>query len=67
VTTNSHSPIRSTHTFPRWLLEGSVRPAGHRVPIVAQLIDAKADQHLWAETYNRRLTGIFAIQTDVAL
>jgi serine/threonine-protein kinase len=49
------------------LLEGSVRRAGDRVRIVAQLIDAGADQHLWAETYDRRLTDIFAIQTDVAL
>jgi serine/threonine protein kinase/Tfp pilus assembly protein PilF len=49
------------------LLEGSVRRAGDRVRIVAQLIDAKADQHLWAETYDRQLTDIFAIQTDVAL
>jgi tetratricopeptide (TPR) repeat protein len=49
------------------LLEGSVRRAGDRVRIVAQLIDAEADQHLWAETYDRRLTDIFAIQTDVAL
>ena len=49
------------------LLEGSVRRVGDRVRIVAQLIDAEADQHLWAETYDRRLTDIFAIQTDVAL
>jgi TolB-like protein len=49
------------------LLEGSVRRAGDRVRIVAQLVDAEADRHLWAETYDRRLTDIFAIQTDVAL
>src|SRR5439155_17220939 len=49
------------------LLEGSVRRAGNRVRIVAQLIDADADQHLWAETYDRQLTDIFAIQSDVAL
>jgi eukaryotic-like serine/threonine-protein kinase len=49
------------------LLEGSVRRVGDRVRIVAQLIDAEADRHLWAETYDRRLTDIFAIQTDVAL
>ena len=49
------------------LLEGSVRRAGDRVRIVAQLIDAATDQHLWAETYDRRLTDIFAIQTEVAL
>jgi serine/threonine protein kinase/tetratricopeptide (TPR) repeat protein len=49
------------------VLEGSVRKAGDRVRIVAQLIDAETDQHLWAETYDRRLTDIFVIQTDVAL
>jgi serine/threonine protein kinase/Tfp pilus assembly protein PilF len=49
------------------LLEGSVRRAGSRVRIVAQLIDAESDRHLWAETYDRELTDIFAIQSDVAL
>ncbi len=49
------------------LLEGSVRRAGDRVRIVAQLIDAESDQHLWAETYDRKLVDIFDIQTDVAL
>jgi serine/threonine-protein kinase len=49
------------------LLEGSVRRAGSRVRIVAQLIDAESDEHLWADTYDRDLTDIFAIQSDVAL
>jgi tetratricopeptide (TPR) repeat protein len=49
------------------LLEGSVRRAGNRVRIVAQLIDRDSDEHVWAETYDRDLTDIFAIQTDVAL
>jgi eukaryotic-like serine/threonine-protein kinase len=49
------------------LLEGSVRRAGDRVRIVAQLIDAEEGHHLWAETYDRQLTDVFAIQTDVAL
>ncbi len=49
------------------LLDGSVRRAGSRVRIVATLIDAETDRHLWAETYDRELTDIFAIQTDVAL
>jgi len=49
------------------LLEGSVRRAGTRVRIVAQLIDRDTDEHIWAETYDRDLTDIFAIQTDVAL
>jgi serine/threonine protein kinase/tetratricopeptide (TPR) repeat protein len=49
------------------LLEGSVRRAGNRVRIVAQLIDGSSDEHIWADTYDRELTDIFAIQTDVAL
>ena len=49
------------------LLEGSVRRAGSRVRIVAQLIDADSDEHLWADTYDREITEIFAIQSDVAL
>ena len=49
------------------ILEGSVRRVGDRVRIVAQLIDVDTDQHLWAETYDRQLTDIFVIQTDVAL
>src|SRR5216117_2743121 len=49
------------------VLEGSVRRDGDRVRIVAQLIDAETDHHLWAETYDRQLTDIFVIQTDVAL
>jgi serine/threonine protein kinase/Tfp pilus assembly protein PilF len=49
------------------LVEGSVRRAGNRVRIVAQLIDASSDDHIWAETYDRDLTDIFAIQSDVAL
>jgi serine/threonine protein kinase/Tfp pilus assembly protein PilF len=49
------------------LLDGSVRRAGNRVRIIAQLIDGETDRHLWAETYDRELTDIFAIQTDVAL
>jgi len=49
------------------ILDGSIRRAGNRVRIVAQLIDARTDEHLWADTYDRDLTDIFAIQTDVAL
>jgi serine/threonine-protein kinase len=49
------------------LLDGSVRRAGGQVRIVAQLIDAGSDQPLWSETYDRKLTDIFAIQSDVAL
>lgn len=49
------------------LVEGSVRRAGDRVRIVAQLVDAGLDEYLWAETYDRQLTDIFTIQMEVAL
>ena len=49
------------------MLDGSVRRVGDRVRIVAQLIDGETEQHLWSQTYDRQLTDIFAIQTDVAL
>lgn len=49
------------------LVEGSVRRVGNRVRIVAQLVEAATDEHIWADTYDRDLTDIFAIQTDVAL
>lgn len=48
------------------ILEGSIRRTGDRVRIVAQLVDARTDAHKWAETYDRVLEDIFAIQTDVA-
>ncbi|HEX7794975.1 MAG TPA: protein kinase, partial [Vicinamibacterales bacterium] len=50
----------------RTLLEGSVRRIRDRIRVVAQLIDAEADEHLWAERYDRDLTDIFAIQAEVA-
>jgi serine/threonine protein kinase/Tfp pilus assembly protein PilF len=50
------------------VLEGSVQRSGDRVRINLQLIDARTDDHLWAETYDNRLTAanIFAIQSDLA-
>ena len=48
------------------ILEGSVRKAGNRVRITAQLIDATNDRHLWSETYDRELTDIFTIQDEIA-
>lgn len=47
------------------VLEGSVQRAGNRVRINLQLIDAHTDAHLWAETYNRELNDIFAIQAEL--
>jgi TolB-like protein/Flp pilus assembly protein TadD len=48
------------------LLEGSVRRIGNRVRVNVQLINANNDQHIWAEDYDRDLTDVFAIQTDLA-
>lgn len=48
------------------VLEGSVRRAGNRVRITAQLIDADSDSHLWSETYDRELDDIFAVQDEIA-
>jgi len=49
-----------------FVVEGSVRRAGNRVRVTAQLIDATTDEHLWAENFDRELTDIFEIQTAVA-
>ena len=49
----------------QYVLEGSVRKAGDRVRITAQLIDAATDRHVWAERYDRELKSIFEIQDDV--
>jgi protein kinase/serine/threonine-protein kinase len=50
------------------ILEGSVRRAGDNVRITAQLIDARTDEHLWADNFDRQLTAanIFAIQSEIA-
>jgi TolB-like protein/Flp pilus assembly protein TadD len=48
------------------VLEGSVRRSGNRVRVNVQLINAENDKHIWAEEYDRDLTDIFAIQTDLA-
>ena len=48
------------------LLEGSVRRVGNRIRVSVQLINANSDEHIWAEDYDRDLTDVFAIQTDLA-
>jgi TolB-like protein/class 3 adenylate cyclase/Flp pilus assembly protein TadD len=48
------------------LLEGSVQRAGGKVRVNAQLIDARNDAHLWAQTYDRDLADVFAIQSEIA-
>ncbi len=49
----------------RYVLEGSVRKAGDRVRITAQLIDATTGRHVWAERYDRSLDDIFALQDEM--
>ena len=49
----------------RFALEGSIRKAGNRVRVTAQLIDGSTGGHLWAERYDRDLTDIFDVQDDV--
>jgi TolB-like protein/Tfp pilus assembly protein PilF len=48
------------------VVQGAVQRSGNRVRITTQLIDARTDEHRWAETYDRDLEDIFAIQSDVA-
>ncbi len=48
------------------ILEGSVQKIGDNVRITAQLIDARTDVHLWSETYDRNISDIFSIQSEVA-
>ncbi len=49
------------------ILEGSVRRIDNNVRVVAQLIDIETDDHLWANTYDRKLDDIFEVQSDIAL
>jgi TolB-like protein len=51
----------------RYVLEGSVRKAGARVRITAQLIEAQTGAHLWAERYDRSLDDVFALQDEITL
>jgi TolB-like protein/class 3 adenylate cyclase/Tfp pilus assembly protein PilF len=48
------------------VLEGSVRKEGDQLRIAVQLIDVNSQEHTWAETYERKLEGVFALQTEVA-
>ena len=49
----------------QYVLEGSVRKAGNRIRINAQLVDARSGRHLWADRYDREITDIFALQDEV--
>ncbi len=49
----------------KYVLEGSIRKAGNRIRINAQLVDANTGHHLWAERYDRELVDVFALQDDI--
>jgi len=51
----------------RYVLEGSVRRAGDRLRITAQLVDALTGRHIWAERYDRNLKDIFALQDEITI
>jgi adenylate cyclase len=57
----------STDLGIRYVLEGSVRKAGNRARITAQLVDAVDGHHLWAERYDRNLEDIFALQDEITM
>ena len=48
------------------VLEGSVQKSGNQLRITAQLINAKTDEHVWAESYDRLVADLFKIQREVA-
>jgi len=48
------------------ILEGSVQKAGDQVRVNVQLVNAQTDSHLWAETYDRKLTDIFSVESEIA-
>jgi adenylate cyclase len=50
----------------RYLVEGSVRRAGDRIRVTAQLIDAPSGDHVWAETYDREVKDVFALQDEIS-
>jgi adenylate cyclase len=49
----------------RYVLEGSLRKAGNRIRVTAQLVEAETGKHVWAERYDRDLTDIFAVQDEI--
>jgi adenylate cyclase len=50
----------------RYVVEGSVRRSGERIRVTAQLIDATSGEHVWAKTYDREITDVFALQDEIS-
>lgn len=70
-TQSYHSKLRNLTEIARQLgvaniLEGSVQKAADQVRVNVQLINAQTDSHLWAETYDRKLTDIFGVESEIA-
>jgi len=61
------SPASGQELGVRYVLEGSVRKAGNRIRVTAQLIDVNTGYHLWAERYERELSDIFAVQDAITM
>ena len=61
-----HIPTVAEELNVAYVLEGSVRKAGDELRITAQLIDARADAHVWSQTYDRQLKDIFEIQDEIS-
>jgi tetratricopeptide (TPR) repeat protein len=61
-----HIPTVAEELNVAYVLEGSVRKAGDDIRITAQLIDARADAHVWSKSYDRRLEDIFEIQDEIS-
>ncbi len=66
TTSNRNLPEIAQALKVAYVLEGSVQRAGDRIRVNAQLIDARTDTHLWAQTYDRDLADVFAIQSEIA-
>ena len=65
TTTKEVSEI-GTNLGVAWVMEGSVRRAGNRLRITAQLIDAASQEHVWAKSFDRELDDVFVIQSEIA-
>ncbi len=65
-TTEKTIPEIASELGVSYILEGSVQKHGDQIRVTAQLIDAATDEHIWADNYDRTLTNIFNIQTEVS-
>jgi adenylate cyclase len=61
------TPVIGRELGVAYILEGSVRKADNHVRIVAQLVDVSSDVHVWSETFDREITEIFTIQSEIAI